>query len=90
MQRLQIEVQRRDAIIEEQQKRIFQLEDEVKRCNKQIQDLVMQLSQFKDQKPKQDQNYKPAQSRYWTAEEHDRFLDAVKRYLISKFIFTDP
>ena len=36
LSRMQMEVQRRDAIIEEQQKRIFQLEDEVKRCNKQV------------------------------------------------------
>jgi hypothetical protein len=36
MQRMQLELQRRDALIEEQQKRIFQLEDEVKRYNKQV------------------------------------------------------
>ncbi len=36
LSRLQIELQRRDALIEEQQKRIFQLEDELKRCNKQV------------------------------------------------------
>jgi len=81
MQRMQLELQRRDALIEEQQKRIFQLEDEVKRCNKQIQDLVVQLSNYKDNKgPKAEMNYKPPQSRYWTAEEHERFIEAVKRY----------
>jgi len=79
-QRMQVEIQRRDNVIDDQTKRIYQLEEEVKRCNKQIQDLVMQLSSYKDQKQKQDGAYKPPQSRYWTAEEHDRFLDAVKRF----------
>jgi len=79
MQRMQLELQRRDSLIDEQQKRIYHLEEELKRCNKQIQDLVVQLSNLKDQK-KNESSYKAAQSRYWTAEEHDRFLDAVKRY----------
>jgi len=79
IQKMQLELERRDSLIEEQQKRIFQLEDEIKRHNKQIQELVIQLSN-KEQKTKSESNYKPPQSRYWTAEEHERFIEAVKRY----------
>jgi len=74
------ELQRRDSVIIHQHNRILQLEEELILYNKQIERLILQVAKqtkiSDTNKPKQKTN----QTRYWTAEEHQRFLDALKMY----------
>jgi len=76
----------------EQQKRIKFLEDELKRHKSQIEDLSSKLIIFEQEKAKEQK--KKIQSRYWTPEEHERFLEALEKYgckdvkAISNFVGT--
>lgn len=72
-----VELMRKDRIIEEQQRRIVQLEMELDRCRKQIDELLYAKEKLTKAEPKCEEK---VQSRYWTPEEHQRFLEAVKKF----------
>mmetsp|Transcript_29042 Transcript_29042/g.40870 ORF Transcript_29042/g.40870 Transcript_29042/m.40870 type:complete len:538 (-) Transcript_29042:393-2006(-) len=72
-----VELMRKDRVIEEQQRRIVQLEMELDRCRKQIDELLYAKEKLTKAEPKVEDK---AQSRYWTPEEHQRFLEAVKKF----------
>jgi len=80
---LMIELQRRESVIMHQHNRILQLEEELILYNKQIERLLLQLakqSKMNEIMNQKSPKNKPNQTRYWTPEEHQRFLDALKLY----------
>jgi len=68
------EIHRKDLHIHEQQKKIDLLEMELARSKQKIEELLNQLSKCSEN------GYKSAQGRYWSPEEHQRFLEGLKRY----------
>jgi len=80
---LVIELQRRESVIMHQHNRILQLEEELILYNKQIERLLLQLakqSKMNEMMNQKSPKNKPNQTRYWTPEEHNRFLEALKLY----------
>lgn len=77
---LELELQLRGNLLVQQQRRIVQLENELQKTWQQMEYLRMQLQaqdrQHKEARPVE----KKAQSRYWTPEEHARFLEALEKF----------
>jgi len=77
------EIKQKDAEIEDQKKTIRQLQDAVEYYKKKVSSLEEQIM---DQKIDSDQDIQnpnqqsKGQSRYWTAEEHQKFLEAIRKY----------
>lgn len=76
------ELKQKDLEIEEQKKTIENLKKELEKQSFVIEELTNQL-QKKEKKSNisiNDSNSKQGQSRYWTQEEHKRFLEALQRF----------
>jgi hypothetical protein len=88
-------LQQKDLLIEEQECKIRALEEELETCKKrvcpsllnsdtythmhmQVNELISHFDQ-KDEKHKSFLDAKKARTRYWTPEEHTKFLEAVRR-----------
>jgi len=74
---LEFELRYRGNMIVDQQRKIQQLEEELKRVHDQMEMMNTQLSSYEQEKLKEK---KKPQSRYWTPEEHQRFLEALSKY----------
>jgi len=68
------EIHRKDIHIHEQQKKIDMLEHELARSKQRIEELASQLAKCSEN------GTKSAQGRYWSPEEHQRFLEGLNRY----------
>lgn len=77
---LQFEIQKRDQIIASLHKTNRELLDELNESKLQLQSIQSQLLRAKDKSKSHDGGYKVAQSRYWTQEEHEAFLEALERF----------
>ncbi|KAL6062571.1 Myb-like protein I [Balamuthia mandrillaris] len=75
---MELELQIRHNMLVEQQHRIAHLEEELSRARLEIDRLTTKVRLFEEEK--QRSNNKKAQSRYWTPEEHQRFLEGVEKY----------
>lgn len=80
------QLRQKDLIIEQQKERIFELEEELERYFKVNSGLgKTTLTRFQADeegrggKDSDGPASKKAKTRYWTAEEHSRFLEAVKK-----------
>ena len=76
---LELELQLRGNLLVQQQRRIVQLESELQKTWQQMEYLRMQL-EAQEQQHKERPVEKKAQSRYWTPEEHARFLEALEKF----------
>jgi len=78
---LEEESKEKDVIIQEQKKTIKILCDRIEEYKKKVETLELQLENTNTEPETSIGNQtKGGQSRYWTAEEHQRFLEAIKRY----------
>jgi len=71
-------IKEKDMIIDTLNKRVKELEVELAKSKKKCEDLEDQLSQ--NINSPSDESVKQNQSRYWTPEEHQRFLEAIQRF----------
>jgi len=89
---LELELQLRGSLLVQQQRRIVQLETELQKAWQQMEFMRVQLVSQRAQL--QVPATKKAQSRYWTPEEHKRFLAALEKFgpkdvrSISEFVGT--
>lgn len=74
---LEYELRYRGNMIVDQQRKIQQLEDELRQARDQVDMMNNQLSSYEQDRAKEK---KKPQSRYWTPEEHQRFLEALQKY----------
>jgi len=74
---LEFELRYRGNMIVDQQRKIQQLEEELKRTRDQMENMANQLNSYEQERIKEK---KKPQSRYWTPEEHQRFLEALAKY----------
>lgn len=74
---LEYELRYRGNMIVDQQRKIQQLEDELRQARDQVDIMNNQLSSYEQDRVKEK---KKPQSRYWTPEEHQRFLEALQKY----------
>lgn len=74
---LEFELRYRGNMIVDQQRKIQILEDELKRTRDQMELMGSQLVNYEQERIKEK---KKPQSRYWTPEEHQRFLEALTKY----------
>lgn len=74
---LEYELRYRGNMIVDQQRKIQQLEDELRQARDQVDMMNNQLSSYEQDRVKEK---KKPQSRYWTPEEHQRFLEALQKY----------
>lgn len=74
---LEFELRYRGNMIVDQQRKIQQLEEELKRVHEQMDLMNNQLSSYEQERLKEK---KKPQSRYWTPEEHQRFLEALNKF----------
>jgi SHAQKYF class myb-like DNA-binding protein len=74
---LEFELRYRGNMIVDQQRKIQQLEEDLKRAHEQMEMMSSQLSSYEQERLKEK---KKPQSRYWTPEEHQRFLEALSKY----------
>lgn len=74
---LEYELRYRGNMIVDQQRKIQQLEDELRQARDQVEMMNSQLSSYEQDRGKEK---KKPQSRYWTPEEHQRFLEALQKY----------
>lgn len=74
---LEYELRYRGNMIVDQQRKIQQLEDELRQARDQVDMMNNQLSTYEQDRVKEK---KKPQSRYWTPEEHQRFLEALQKY----------
>lgn len=76
---LELELQLRGNLLVQQQRRIVQLENELQKTWQQMEYMRLQL-QAHERQQKNKPPEKKAQSRYWTPEEHARFLEALEKF----------
>lgn len=74
---LEYELRYRGNMIVDQQRKIQQLEEELRQARDQVDMMNSQLSSYEQDRGK---DKKKPQSRYWTPEEHQRFLEALQKY----------
>jgi len=74
---LEYELRYRGNMIVDQQRKIQQLEEELRQARDQVDMMNSQLSTYEQDRVKEK---KKPQSRYWTPEEHQRFLEALQKY----------
>jgi SHAQKYF class myb-like DNA-binding protein len=74
---LEYELRYRGNMIVDQQRKIQQLEEELRQARDQVDMMNNQLSTYEQDRVKEK---KKPQSRYWTPEEHQRFLEALQKY----------
>lgn len=74
---LEYELRYRGNMIVDQQRKIQQLEEELRQARDQVEMMNSQLSSYEQDRNKEK---KKPQSRYWTPEEHNRFLEALQKY----------
>lgn len=74
---LEYELRYRGNMIVDQQRKIQQLEEELRQARDQVDMMNSQLSSYEQERGKEK---KKPQSRYWTPEEHQRFLEALQKY----------
>lgn len=74
---LEYELRYRGNMIVDQQRKIQQLEEELRQARDQVDMMNSQLSSYEQERGK---DKKKPQSRYWTPEEHQRFLEALQKY----------
>jgi len=74
---LEYELRYRGNMIVDQQRKIQQLEEELRQAREQVDMMNNQLSTYEQDRVKEK---KKPQSRYWTPEEHQRFLEALQKY----------
>lgn len=74
---LEFELRYRGNMIVDQQRKIQQLEEELKRTRDQVDIMNSQLTTYEQERQKEK---KKPQSRYWTPDEHQRFLEALTKY----------
>jgi len=74
---LEFELRYRGNMIVDQQRKIQQLEEELKRTRDQVDMMNTQLTTYEQERQKEK---KKPQSRYWTPDEHQRFLEALTKY----------
>lgn len=74
---LEYELRYRGNMIVDQQRKIQQLEDELRQARDQVDMMNSQLNSYEQDRVKEK---KKPQSRYWTPEEHQRFLEALQKY----------
>lgn len=74
---LEYELRYRGNMIVDQQRKIQQLEEELRQARDQVDMMNSQLSSYENDRGK---DKKKPQSRYWTPEEHQRFLEALQKY----------
>jgi len=76
---LELELSLRGSLLVQQQRRIVQLEDELQRAWTEIDRLRTKISSVERdrQRPDDDTSKQP---RYWTPEEHRRFMEGVQRF----------
>eukprot|EP00163_Fabomonas_tropica_P016378 TRINITY_DN293_c0_g1_i1.p1 TRINITY_DN293_c0_g1~~TRINITY_DN293_c0_g1_i1.p1 ORF type:complete len:505 (-),score=126.91 TRINITY_DN293_c0_g1_i1:519-2033(-) len=75
---LELELSLRGRLIVDQQRRIVELESELAHAQAEITKLKEKVEEFKNANKKEEE--KKPQSRYWTPEEHDRFLDGLEKF----------
>lgn len=74
---LEFELRYRGNMIVDQQRKIQQLEEELKHTRNQVDIMNTQLNNYEQERQKEK---KKPQSRYWTPDEHQRFLEALTKY----------
>lgn len=74
---LEYELRYRGNMIVDQQRKIQQLEEELRQARDQVELMNNQLNSYEQDRGKEK---KKPQSRYWTPEEHQRFLEALQKY----------
>lgn len=74
---LEFELRYRGNMIVDQQRKIQQLEEELKRTRDQMDLMNNQIASYEQERMKE---RKKPQSRYWTPDEHQRFLEALSKY----------
>jgi len=77
------ELREKDIIISEQKKRIEQMEDELEQHRNKIMDLQHEIDRNRSSDMETNEGLhggKNPQSRYWTVEEHQRFLEAIRKF----------
>ncbi len=74
---LEYELRYRGNMIVDQQRKIQQLEDELRAARDQVEVMGSQLTSLEQDRGK---DKKKPQSRYWTPEEHQKFLEALQKY----------
>lgn len=74
---LEYELRYRGNMIVDQQRKIQQLEEELRQARDQVDMMNSQLNSYEQDRVKEK---KKPQSRYWTPEEHQRFLEALQKY----------
>jgi len=74
---LEFELRYRGNMIVDQQRKIQLLEEELKRNRDQMEVMSSQLITYEQERIKEK---KKPQSRYWTPEEHQRFLEALNKF----------
>jgi len=74
---LEFELRYRGNMIVDQQRKIQQLEEELKRTRDQVDLMNNQINTYEQERMKE---RKKPQSRYWTPDEHQRFLEALTKY----------
>lgn len=74
---LEFELRYRGNMIVDQQRKIQHLEEELKRTRDQMDIMSTQLNTYEQERQKE---RKKPQSRYWTPDEHQRFLEALSKY----------
>ena len=76
---LELELSLRGSLLVQQQRRIGQLEDELQRAWGEIERLRGKLGAIERDRTPYDGEDGSRQPRYWTPEEHQLFIEAVKR-----------
>ena len=76
---LELELSLRGSLLVQQQRRIGQLEDELQRAWAEIERLRGKLGAIERDRTPCDGEDGSRQPRYWTPEEHQLFIEAVKR-----------
>eukprot|EP00742_Colponemidia_sp_Colp-10_P004677 GILJ01004988.1.p1 GENE.GILJ01004988.1~~GILJ01004988.1.p1 ORF type:complete len:244 (-),score=24.69 GILJ01004988.1:139-768(-) len=76
---LELELSLRGNLLVQQQRRIVQLEDELQKAWDEIKTLRSQISDFDNERKTVEHTKKP-QSRYWSPEEHQRFLEGLEKF----------
>lgn len=74
---LEFELRYRGNMIVDQQRKIQQLEEELKRTREEAQSMSMTIASYEQDRMKEK---KKPQSRYWTPDEHQRFLEALNKF----------
>lgn len=74
---IEFELRYRGNMIVDQQRKIQQLEEELKHTREQIDMMASQLTSLEQDRGR---DKKKPQSRYWTPDEHQRFLEALAKY----------